>query len=223
VVGTLSGLFGAHKNPAKHAVIELLSVLASEELEELPERVAGAEAAVEMLGGEGAPVNTRNNYYNAILLTYLEVAKDRLRATRGALSSQAAAIGAELFELNRRLVTSESNKLPSEMLAKEDVKKIEALRMEAAVSSLRFYKSEAREYLRQMNDAKRAAVAESSRKESAELQAKLNALRAKGAGAGGRRSRSRISRKVKGKNSRKVKSKNSRKTRRGGSRSGNWW
>lgn len=201
IVGTLSGLAGAHKNPAKHALLELLTVIVSEELEELPERVDAADAALEMLMGPESPVNARNPYYMQCLMTFNRVAKDMLLHARGQLSSEDADIGREMFELTRVSCSTEARALPKAMAQKEDVIKLEELRIEATVRALSFYKHTSKPYRNARTAERAAAVQAAARTQASNLQARLNALKGKG---GGRRSSRR--------------SRSNRKTRRGGVR-----
>lgn len=209
VVGTLSGLFGAHKNPAKHAVMELLTTLASEELAELPERVAAAEGALEMLS-EGGPVNARNPYYMTLLSTFIRVANDRLLHANGQLSSEDAETGREMFELVRKTCADEWRALPREMSDKPDVVKIEELRTEATVKALLFYKHASKAWRNTITEAKKAAAETAAKAGVSNMLARLAALKAQGHGGSRRR--------------RGGKTRRGKKTRRGGgTRRSSWF
>lgn len=187
IVGTLSGLVGAHKNPAKHALMGLLTVIVSQELEELPERVGEADAAIEMLLGPESPVNARNPYYADCLMTFKRVANDMLLNARGQLSSEDAETGREMFELTRASCSEAARALPRAMAQKADVVKLEELRLDATVRALAFYKHASKAWRNERTAVKNEAVKAAARRGASNLQARLNAL--KGQGHGGSRSR----------------------------------
>jgi hypothetical protein len=182
---------GQHKNPGKHAVMDLLRVLTTDELEDLPKVYSTGREAEAFLSSEAAPVDARNNFYLSVLAVYLGVAEDKLKHVRGRFSSEDAAVKETVFNAVRQLPLRAFGALSREMSEKKDMQQIYAMLFEATVSTVSFYKHEAKAFKLEKVAAREAAAKAKSNAISAELQAKLNRLMNRAPRAGGKRSSTR--------------------------------
>jgi hypothetical protein len=179
---------GQHKNPGKHAVIDLLRVLTTDELEDLPKVYSTGREAEAFLTSEAAPVDARNNFYLSVLAVYLGVAEDRLKHARGRFSSEDASVKETVFNEVRQLPLRAFGALSREMSEKKEMQQIYAMLFETTVSSVRFYKHEAKAFKQAKAAAAEAAAKAKSNAITAELKARLNRLLNRAPRAGGKRS-----------------------------------
>lgn len=191
--GLMGSLMGQHKNPGKHAVIDLLRVLTTDELDELPKAYSTGREAEAFLASDGAPVDARNNFYLSVLAVYLGVAEDKLKHTRGRLSSEEAAVKETVFNGVRQLPLRAFGALSREMSEKKDMKQIYATLFETTVSTVTFYKHEAKAFKQAKVAEAEAAAKARSNAIVANIQARLNRLMNRAPRVGGVRGRSRRS------------------------------
>jgi len=184
----MGSLMGQHKNPGKHAVMDLLRVLTTDELEDLPKVYSTGREAEAFLTSEAAPVDARNNFYLSVLAVYLGVAEDRLKHARGRLSSEDAAVKETVFNEVRQLPLRAFGALSREMSEKKDMQQIYAMLFETTVSSVSFYKHEAKAFKQAKVAAAEAAAKAKSNAISANLRARLNRLMNRAPREGGKRS-----------------------------------
>ena len=186
----MGSLMGQHKNPGKHAVIDLLRVLTTDELEELPKAYSTGREAEAFLSSEAAPVDARNNFYLSVLAVYLGVAEDKLKHARGRFSSEEAAVKETVFNGVRQLPLRAFTALSREMSEKKDMKQIYSTLFETTVSTVTFYKHQAKAFKQAKVAAAEAAAKARSNAMVANIQARLNRLMNRPPRAGGSKRRS---------------------------------
>jgi hypothetical protein len=181
IMGKLQGL---HKNPIKHAAVNLANALVEHNDEALPQIVETCEAALAFSRGQGVPVNDRNPFFLMFLSTFTPVAKDIITVhTGGELDvEEARAARATVLSFRERAAPSErqiNTKRASDKHEKETNdflnKKIDVI-----LRAQNFYN----DILKPHNRAVRAAREDAEKAERnasiAKMRAKLNKLKAMG-------------------------------------------
>jgi hypothetical protein len=179
---------GQHKNPGKHAVIDMLRVLTTDELEELPKVYSTGREAEAFLASDAAPVDARNNFYLTVLAVFLDVVEDKLKHARGRFSSEDAYVKEIAFNGVRQMPLRAFAALSREMSEKKEMQQIYAMLFDTTVSTVSFYKHEAKAFKQAKAAAAQAAAKAKSNAMVADLQVRLNRLLNRAPRAGGKRS-----------------------------------